>query len=120
MAQLNKKLSASTLVEVLVAMLIIMIVFAIASKIYLNSFMQIPSYTKLMVNQQLEHQLQQIQAGEIAIIDEVTIDEIVYHYEISESQIDGLKLIEITATQEQQIISKIKGLIAIPHIDEQN
>ena len=120
MAQLNKKISASTLVEVLVAMLIIMIVFAIASKIYLNSFLQVPSYTKLRVEQELENQLQQIQTGEMIPMEDVIIDGVIYQSLISDSQFEGLKVIEIKALQEEKVVSKIKGLAVIPHTNEED
>ena len=120
MATLNKKLNASTLVEVLVAMLIIMVVFAIASKIYLNSFLQAPSYTKLMVSQQLKHQLQQLQNGEINPEEEVSVDGIIYHTQISKTKIEGIDLVEIRATQEKMLIAKIKGLVTHAHTDEKD
>ncbi len=118
---IKKRITASSLIEVLVALLIIMIVFAIASKIYLNSFIQVPSYTKIAVNQQLDDLMLKAKAGTISTADSISIDSITYHFRLTATAYtDSLNNLEITAKQQQKIIGKLNGLVPKTSITYEN
>lgn len=109
---IKQRITASSLIEVLVALLIIMIVFAIASKIYLNTFIQVPSYTKIAVNQQLNDLMMKAKAGTISTADSITVDSITYLFRLTATDYtDSLNNLEITAKQQQKIVGKLYGLV---------
>ncbi len=108
----DKKLQASTLVEVLIAMVIIMAVFVVAMAIYTR--VTGSGYALSSTRSQL--QMQQIIRESISSRDwqeqQVEVDSIVYQKTVTAYPgYDDLVVIEVKATQNDQVLGKLRQVV---------
>lgn len=107
----GKQLQASTLIEVLIAMVIIMVVFSIAMGLFSNVLSTGVSMRKVRVNQQLEWLRQQaIKNGKIENGHQV-IDSIDYECSTLKQEKAGMEILEIKATDNGAQAGSIRFLL---------
>lgn len=107
---INKRIPASTLLEVLIAMVIIMTIFAIALKVFNNVLASSVSLKKVRIHNQLN--LLKEEARLFGAKEEVIeVDSILYTYQIDQSGVEGLRQLEIKATENGKSFGSIKCLI---------
>lgn len=112
MAQLiNKKVEASSLIEVLIAMVIILIVFAIAMRIFGNVMQTGVSFRTISVDSQLDVFEKEIAERGYLEKEAVDLDSISYHFEIKERESSSIKQLNITAMQHGHLLGSRKSLI---------
>ncbi|RQO80235.1 hypothetical protein DBR40_01050 [Pedobacter sp. KBW01] len=107
----GKRLSGSTLIEVLIAMVIIMVVFSIAMGLFSNVLRSGVSMRKVRVNQQLELLRQQaIKNGKIESGHQL-IDSIDYECSTLKQVNGGMDILEIKATDNGAQAGSIRFLL---------
>lgn len=112
MAQLiNKKVQASSLIEVLIAMVIILIVFAIAMRIFGNVMQTGVSFRTISVDSQLDVFEKEIEERGYLEKEVVDLDSISYHFEMKQEGSSSIKQIKITAMQHGRVLGNRKLLI---------
>ncbi|WP_214228797.1 hypothetical protein [Pedobacter sp. B4-66] len=106
------KVKASTLLEVIVAMVVIMVVFVIATGIYTNVIKSSPSIKQqqaralasgLIEQSKLEHDW----AGKILLVDSITLQKEVVPYQ----DYSDLLLITVTAKERGREIGRVKQIV---------
>lgn len=102
-----KKVAASTVIEVLVAMVIIMTVFTFAIRIFANVIGSSVSFKKIQTQQQL--QLFAEEAKEQGFITNASSlkDNITYQYECDTSILNGFAKLRIKAVQSGEFLGVI-------------
>ena len=115
---IKKRLEGSTLIEVLIAMVIIVVIFTIAMQVFANVMRTSISTTQIKV----EHQMRAI-AKEIKFKgdgqDETRIlDSVRYELKITPSVSEGLSQLEISAIQGEHEIAKYRCLFMTKANDE--
>ncbi|RYE59594.1 MAG: hypothetical protein EOP48_00350 [Sphingobacteriales bacterium] len=107
---INKRLKAGSLIEVLVSMIIIMIVFSIASRIYLNSYLHLPALAKVTAELRMESILNDLRTGNCPI--ENYTDSINYTIDIAPCTFsDSLDIATITANRSGIFVGRKQALI---------
>ena len=104
------KVQASTLIEVLIAMVIIMIVFTIGIRIFTNVLYSSPASKKILVQQQLDVFSKDVQRNGLAEWPEMMIDSVRYQFKIDSNSVNGLKHLEIIASEYGQHLGSIEVL----------
>lgn len=104
------KVQASTLIEVLIAMVIIMIVFTLGIRIFNNVLYSSPASGKVRVQQQLDVFSKQIQQRGYPEQPEVIVDSILYKFTVDSNSVNGLKHVEITASHHDKHLGRIDVL----------
>ncbi|MEE1945908.1 type II secretion system protein [Pedobacter sp. KR3-3] len=107
---INKKLEASTLIEVLIAMVIIMVVFAIAMQVFGNVLRTGVSYKKLQAQNQMQLLSEQVKKNGYVEEAEVKIDSISYQLSIAPAEVAGIAKLEIKASLNGANLGNIKCL----------
>jgi len=108
---MSKKLPASTLIEVLIALVIIMAVFITASKIYVNVFMSAPSYQNMSIKKQLLDQLNKCIENPNEVTEHSIIEGIEYQTTVKQAGYsDSLSIVEVKAFNQEKLVGAIKGL----------
>lgn len=114
MAQLiNKKVQASSLIEVLIAMVIILLVFAIAMRIFGNVMQTGVSFRSISINSQLDVFEKEIAERGYLEKEVVDVDRISYHFEMKDEGNSKIKPIKITAMQYGRVLGSRKLLIDV-------
>ena len=108
---IRKRITASTLLEVLIAMVIIMAVFTIAIKVFNNVMASGISFKKVRVHGQLDVLATEARQNGVIGDREIAIDSIVYSYSIYPSGIENLSQLEIKATENGKLLESIKCLV---------
>jgi Tfp pilus assembly protein PilV len=107
---INKQVPASTLLEVLIAMVIIMTVFTVALKVFNNVLSSSVSLKKIRVHNQLN--LLKEEARQYGFRDEtLEVDSILYTYQVNQIEVANLSQLEIKATEHGKLLGSIKFLI---------
>lgn len=106
----NKKIQASTLIEVLIAMVIIMVVFAIAMKLFSNVMSSGISYSKVQVQNQLKILSEEVRQKGYVPQTNLKVDSIDYQFETKPSEVAGIAQLEIKASQHTRELGSIKCL----------
>ena len=115
---IHKRLAASTLLEVLIAMVIIMVVFTIANKVFNNVISSGASLRKVSVHHQLSRLAEEAkQSGKIEE-NGLSIDSVTYTYELSNGSLANVSQLEIKATEGERSLGSIKCLIKSNTNDE--
>ncbi|MBB6502650.1 type II secretion system protein [Pedobacter cryoconitis] len=96
------KVQASTLIEVLIAMVIIMIVFTLGIRIFNNVLYSSPASKKIQVQQQLDVFSKAVQQKGYLEQPEMVVDSVHYKFTVDSNSASGLKHIEIIASQHDQ------------------
>lgn len=107
---INKKLEGSTLIEVLIAMVIIMIVFAIALKVFGNVMSTGVSFKKIQAQNQLHQLSEQVKRNGYIEESAIKIDSVNYQLLAAPSEIAGISKLEIKASQNGANLGSIKCL----------
>lgn len=107
---INKKLEASTLIEVLIAMVIIMVVFGIAIQVFSNILHTGVSYKKLQVQNQLQLLSEQVKQKGYLAEETVKIDSVNYQLSTEPSEVAGIAKLEIKANLNGTNLGGIKCL----------
>jgi Tfp pilus assembly protein PilV len=102
-----KKFGAGTLIEVIIAMVIIMVVFGIALKVFGNLLYSGVSYQKVEVQNQLDVLAMEIKDRGFIKEEMMEIDSVTYHFFTDTSAVSGVSKLEIQAMQKDKLLSKI-------------
>lgn len=112
MAKLRGKLSASTLLEVIVAMVVILIVFVLATGIYANVIRTSPSVKDQRVQSQATGLIQQSIVDDNWNNEEVVIDSVFYQKTVVQYQnIADLRLMQVVAVEQGKEIGTVRRII---------
>ena len=114
-----KKVAASSLIEVLIAMVIILIVFTIAIKIFNNVLGSGVSFRDVKVQNQLGLLAKQVEDIGYTETKVLQIEDIDYEFRVKMSGINGVAELEIRAAQGGKFIGSIRTLFKI-RTDEKN
>ena len=104
---INKKIKGSTIIEVLVAMVIIMVVFAIAIRIYANVTTSGVAYRKIQAQQELLILAKQIQNRGFVDEERLQKDSIDYVFKTDTSILKGYGKLAIQAYQQHKLLAKV-------------
>lgn len=107
---INKKLAASTLIEVLIAMVIIMVIFSIAIQVFSNVLNTGVSYKKLQVQNQLQLLSEQVRQKGYVEEESLKIDSVNYQLSTEPSDVAGITKLEIKAKLNGTNLGSIKCL----------
>ena len=108
----TRKLEGSTLIEVLIAMVIIVVIFTIAMQVFANVMQTGVSFKKLQVQQQLRILAQEVKMGKQVNEEFVIIDSIAYEFELLPLRQVGLSQLHIVALQQGKKISELRCLFS--------
>lgn len=114
MAGLNRKIKASTLLEVIVAMVVILIVFVLATGIYANVMRSAPSVkqqrVKALMSGLIEKSITESNWGDEEImIDSISLIKKVLPYQ----DYADLKLLQVIAIEQDKEIGNVKRIVKI-------
>lgn len=110
---IDRKVQASSLIEVLIAMVIILVVFAIAMRIFGNVMQTGVSFRTISINSQLDVFEKEIAERGYLEKEVVDLDSISYHFEMTDEGNSKIKQIKITAMQHGRVLGSRKSLINI-------
>jgi Tfp pilus assembly protein PilV len=105
---ITKKVAGSTLIEVLIAMVIIMVIFAIGIRIFGNVMRSGVSFEKIKAQQQLQLLAKEIQKEGTIASEDLKIDHIDYHFTSDTSAVKGFSKLAIQAYQQGKLLGSIK------------
>lgn len=107
-----KKIEASTLVEVLIAMVVIMAVFSVAIGVFSNVLSGGISLKKIQVQAQMEVLIKQFREEGLKEDRMLKIDSVDYELICSESDIQGMSRLEIRASERGRSLGSLKCLLS--------
>lgn len=108
----NQKIEASTLVEVLIAMVVIMVVFAVATGVFSNVLNSGISLKKLQAQAQMEVLIKTSREEGMTVDKTINIDSVDYQLVSRQSEIQGMALLEIKASERGRPLGNMKCLIS--------
>lgn len=117
---IKKKISGSTLIEVLIAMVIIMIVFGIAMRIFGNVLSSGVSFKKIKAQNQLNLLLKEVQQRGYVQQTDLLIDSINYHLSIDTSKVLGLNKLIIKASEQGAYLGEVKFMYQVKEVNDEN
>jgi type II secretory pathway pseudopilin PulG len=109
---IRKRLDGATLIEVLIAMVIIMAVFSIAIAVFSNVLSSGVSSRQIQANAEMERLRLQILNDTTLNQSHLLIDSIDYDVVFMESNTPGLTLVEIKAIDHRKLKGQLKFLMA--------
>ncbi len=115
---MNKKLAGSSLIEVLIAMVIIMVVFAIAMRVFVNVMNTGISFKKIQVQNQLNLLSKKVQFEGYFTESHVLIDSVDYFIKADSSATPGFAKLSIKASQQNQLLGEMKCLFKPKPIED--
>ncbi|MCX2495296.1 type II secretion system protein [Pedobacter sp. PF22-3] len=116
----NKQLEASTLIEVLIAMVIIMVVFSMAMGLFSNVLSSGISMRKVQIGQQLETlRLQVIESRSIEQ-ESVWIDSVDYKINVVKQATSAMQMVEIKANDHGAPVGYIRFLLKMKDESKEN
>ncbi|WP_443946641.1 PilW family protein [Pedobacter sp. AW1-32] len=108
---MREKIESSTLIEVLIAMVIIMVIFSVAMGLFSNVIGSSTSYTKVKAQNQMEVLADEIRTLGYVKENSISIDSVDYQIEDDENAVNGLKKIKIKASQQGRSLGSVQCLI---------
>ncbi|MGM9475205.1 type II secretion system protein [Pedobacter sp. GSP4] len=108
---IKEKIEASTLVEVLIAMVVIMVAFTIAIGVFSNVLKGGISIKKLQVQAQMEVLVKQVGTEGLDESEILQIDSVSYEMVRMESGIAGMYRLSIRASEQGRLLDSIKVLL---------
>ncbi len=108
---IRKKLEGSTLIEVLIAMVIIVVIFTIAMQVFSNVMQTGVSFRNIKVQNQMMAIAQEVKETGIVPQETLMIDSISYELKVADEGSAGLPELEISATQAGQKLGEFRCLI---------
>jgi len=115
---IHKKLRGSTLIEVLIAMVIIVVIFTIAMQVFSNVMQTGVSFRNIKVQNQMMAIAQEVRETGVVPQETLVVDSISYELKIAAEGPSGLPELEILATQAGQKLGEFKCLINQKHNEE--
>jgi len=107
---INHKIQGSTLIEVLIAMVIIMIVFGIALKVFGNLLDSGVTFKKVQVQNQLNVLSKEVQKNGLIPAQEQQIDSVLYVYQTDTTAQSEVLRLAIKAKQNGRFLGEVKCL----------
>ncbi|MGN8055105.1 hypothetical protein ACTJKN_02455 [Pedobacter sp. 22163] len=107
-----KKIEASTLVEVLIAMVVIMVVFSVAIGVFSNVLSGGISLKKMQAQAQMEVLVKQFREEGLKEDRVLKIDSVDYELISSESDMQGMSRLEIRASERGRSLGNLKCLLS--------
>ena len=117
---IKKKLPGSTLIETLIAMVIIMVVFAIAMRVFNNLMSSGVSLKKIQVQNQLNLFSKKVQTDGYVTTAHLQLEGIDYDFLTDTSAFTGLSKLTIKANQEGKPLGSVKCLFKVKENDFEN
>lgn len=112
MARLNRKVSASTLLEVIISLVIIMAVFTAAIAIYAKISTSELSLSRRQAQQQMQEMIQEVKEKKDWENETLQVKDIIYEKEITAyADYSDLYQVKIKAFQNEKLISSMKEVI---------
>lgn len=109
----SRKLKGSTLIEVLIAMVIIMLVFSIAIKIFNNVMQSAVAVQKVKVQNQLDSIAAQVKKDGFVTEKSLVLDSVAYELVNDTSALMGIAKLEIKAKQNGRLLGSLKCLYQV-------
>lgn len=116
----NVKVAGSTLIEMLIAMVIIMVVFSIAMALFGNVLQSGVSQKKIQARNQLNLLKNEITKNGYSTVEQMTIDSVDYTISTVDIENTGLSKLEISAKQGQVSLGEIRSVFHTKNRDEKN
>jgi type II secretory pathway pseudopilin PulG len=107
---IKKKIEGATVIEVIIAMVIIMVVFVIAMKVFANVLNTGVSFRDIQVQNQLNVLSKKVEEQGYVENSLVQIDGVNYELIEKGSELKNISTLEIKATQQGKLIGKVKTL----------
>ncbi|SES20198.1 PulJ/GspJ family protein [Pedobacter rhizosphaerae] len=107
---MKKKIPASTVIEVLIAMVIILVVFAIAMGLFSNVLSSGVSYRKVQAQNQLQVLSQEVINKGYVENTAVVVDSIDYQLSTETTENPSLSSLKIKASQHGKLLGEVKCL----------
>jgi hypothetical protein len=108
----EKKLNASTLVEVLVALVIIMIAFVFGISMFVKITNSSMSLNQIMINKRMEYHLKELPKDTLLLDDTWIEDSVVYERKIELfKDYKDVKKVSISAIKQGELIGKMDYLL---------
>ncbi|MCJ0743684.1 type II secretion system protein [Pedobacter montanisoli] len=117
---MHKKLKASTLIEVLIAMVIIVVIFTVAMRVFSNVLNTGISFKKIQVQNQLEQLAQEVKQQGYLKENELLLDSISYRFRLTDTETPGIAYLEIKAAIRNKNVGIYKCLLQRKEPDEKN
>lgn len=116
---MSKKIKASTLIETLIAMVVIMVVFSIAIRVFHQVMGSGVSFKKIQVQNQLNLFCKKVQQEGYLNEVHLQLDGVDYDFVTDTSAVVGLSKLSITAKQEGKSLGMVKCLFKVkePNIE---
>ncbi|MFC1226722.1 hypothetical protein ACFE6N_23160 [Pedobacter sp. BG31] len=116
----SKQLEASTLIEVLIAMVIIMVVFSMAMGLFSNVLSSGVSMRKVQIGQQLETlRLQVIKSGSVEQ-ENLQLDSVDYKINVVKQASSAMHIVEIKAAEHGTPAGHIRFLLKMKDENKEN
>lgn len=115
---IEKKIPAATLIETLISMVIIMVVFSIAIRVFGNVMQSGVSYQKIQVQNQLNLLCKKVQEEGYVSETHVQLDSVDYDFTIDTSALPALSKLSIKASQRGKVLGLVKCLFKVKEQDE--
>ncbi|WP_410221209.1 PilW family protein [Pedobacter sp.] len=117
---IHKKLKGSTLIEVLIAMVIIVVIFTVAMQVFSNVLNSGISFKKLQVQNQMEQLAYEIKQQGYLKQNELLLDSINYQFKFTDTETPGISYLEIKAAIRNKNVGVYKCLLKRKEPDEKN
>ncbi len=108
-----KKLAGATLIEVMIAMVIILVVFVIAMKVFVNVLNTGVSYRNIQVQNQLHVLSKKVEELGRIENDFLQIDSVAYEFREERLGMQNLSQLEIKAKQQGKLIGSLKTVFKV-------
>lgn len=108
-------MAASTLLEVIIAMIIIVVVFTIAMKVFINVAQSGISTTKIKVESRIREIVLGIKARGVVDQESFSEEGIFYSIKVNTTNNNKLSVVEVSALQYDKKIASFRGLILNSH-----
>ncbi|WP_182922480.1 type II secretion system protein [Pedobacter planticolens] len=117
---MREKVRASTLIEVLIALVIIMVVFALAIRIFGNVLSSGVSLKKIQVQSQLDILAMEVKKQGYVETPHLQMDSVDYDFTIDTSARVGISQLTIAASVQGRVLARMKCLFKEMERHEEN
>lgn len=117
---IGKKIQSATLIEVLIALVIIMIVFTITITLFRNVIQTGISLKKIQVRNQLELLCNQVQHEGFINAENIRIDSVDYTFFSDTIYLSNISKVSIKATRNGQLLGNITALYKMKRVNDED
>lgn len=110
---IKRKVRSSTLIEVLIAMVIIMVIFSAAMVVFGNIAQSTPNIKKFQAQRQMERLIDGVARDGYLQEKQLKIDSIEYRFVLHTQQSGPLSTIEVKAYQSGRYLGELRQLIKL-------